>query len=95
MMRTTALFAAVACLALAACAQTPPPAIQTKVVTVYEPIAVRCIDPARVPALVPHAQLTGDAVHDSAELARVDLGLRSWVDQVSTLIMPCVVDPPK
>ena len=84
-----------ACLALAACAQTPPPAIKAQVVTVDVPVSVRCIDPAHVPAKVPPAQMTGDAVHDVSELAMIDLALRSAVDQFNAIVAPCTADPPK
>ena len=81
-----------ACLALAACAgRAPPPAINDKVVTVQVPVAVRCIDPARVPAKPAPVTLTGDAKADVAILARKDLLQESWIDQVSTLLPPCEV----
>jgi len=82
-----------ACLALAACAQTPPPVIQAKTVEVDVPVAVRCIDPAKVPGPVPRADLSGDAVRDVGTLARTDLALRSAVDQLMALVGPCTVTP--
>ena len=85
--------AALACLALDACADAPPPAIDDKVVTVQVPVAVRCIDPAKVPAAVPPAQVTGDAAHDASVLAQTDLALRSAIDQLMALIGPCTVAP--
>lgn len=83
-----------ACLALAACAQTPPPAINDKVVTVNIPVATKCIDPAKVPAPVPATPINGDAKHDSSTMAKTILALRSWVDQTTALITPCTIDPP-
>jgi hypothetical protein len=81
-----------ACLALAACAgRTPPPAINDKVVTVQVPVAVRCIDPARVPPPVPATDINGDAKHDASVMAQTILALRSWVDQASALMGACVV----
>ena len=82
-----------ACLALAACAGTPPPVIQVKTVEVDLPVATRCVDPAKVPAPVPGTVLSGDAVRDVAALARTDLALRSSVDQLMALIGPCTVNP--
>ena len=82
-----------ASLAIAACAQTPPPAINDKVVTVDVPVAVRCIDPAKVPAPVPPTPINGDAKHDSITMAKTILALRSWVDQAMALMGPCVVLP--
>ena len=84
-----------ACLALAACAQTPPPAINDKVVQIDIPVATRCIDPAKVPAPIPPTKINGDAKHDASTMARTILALRSWVDQASALITPCTVDPAK
>lgn len=93
-MRTCAKMAiVVACLALAACASAPPPAIDDKVVTVQVPVATRCVDPAKVPAAVPPAQVNGDAEHDVSVLAQADLALRSAVDQLMALISPCTVTP--
>jgi hypothetical protein len=83
-----------ACLALAACAgRAPPPAINDKVVTVHVPVAVRCIDPARVPAPVPATDINGDAKHDASVMAQTILTLRSAVDQLMALAGPCVVTP--
>lgn len=94
MMRTCKRSLQVAtCLALAACAQTPAPAINDKVVQVNIPVAVKCVDPARIPAPVPPTVLTGDAKHDVSVLAKVDLALRSAVDQLTALVSPCTVDP--
>ena len=83
-----------ACIALTACAgRAPPPAINDKVVTVKLPVAVRCIDPARVPAAVPPTPINGDAKHDSSVMAQTILALRSWVDQATALMGPCIVIP--
>jgi type IV pilus biogenesis protein CpaD/CtpE len=84
-----------AALALAGCAQTPPPAIEARVVQVDVPVATRCVDPARVPAAVPPAGLSGEVHHDVSVLAKTDLALRSVVDQLMALIWPCTVNPPK
>lgn len=83
-------------LLLAGCAQTPPPAIDVRTVTVNVPVAVRCIDPAKVPAPPPLVgqRLTGDAVADSVTLAQADLALRTALDQALALIGPCTVQPP-
>lgn len=93
LMRTVKQIATVAsCLALAACAaHTPPPAIKAQVVETKVPVAVACIDKARVPAMPARVgdQLTGDAVHDASLLARADLALRSALDQALALIGPC------
>ena len=83
-----------ACLALAACAgRTPPPAINDNVVQVKVPVAVRCIDPARIPAPVLPTPINGDAKHDASTMAKTILALRSWVDQAMALMGPCVVVP--
>jgi hypothetical protein len=82
-----------ACLALAACAQTPPPAINDKVVRVEVPVAIHCVDPARVPAPVPPTAINGDAKHDASTMAQTILALRSAVDQLMALVGPCVVTP--
>jgi|GEM_PF-1999421 len=93
-MRTCKLsFQVAGALALAACAQTPPPAINDKVVTVKVPVAVACVDPSKIPAPVPRSQLSGDAQHDVSVLARTDLALRSAVDQLMALVGPCTVTP--
>ncbi len=93
-MRTISKTATVAtCLALTACAQTPPPAIADKTVTVYIPVATRCIDPANIPAPVPPTAINGDAKHDSSTMAKTILALRSWVDQAMALMGSCVVTP--
>lgn len=81
-----------ACLALTACAgRTPPPAIRAQVVEVKVPVAVACVDSARVPAMPARVgdQLTGDAVHDASVLARADLALRSALDQALALLGAC------
>ena len=84
-----------ACLVLAGCAQTPPPVVQAKVVQVDVPIPVRCIDPAKVPAPVPPADLSGEVQHDVSVLAKTDLALRSSVDQLMALVSPCTITPSK
>lgn len=81
------------CLALTACVSAPPPAIDDKVVTVRVPVAVRCIDPARIPTIVSSALLNGDAQHDASMLAKADLALRSANDQLMAIIVPCTVTP--
>lgn len=87
-------FPVAACFALAACAgRAPPPAINDKVVTVQVPVAVRCIDPARIPATVPPTPINGDAKHDASTMARTILALRSAVDQLVALVGPCEVVP--
>lgn len=93
-MRTMSQISIVAaCLALAACAQTPPPAINDKVVRVEVPVAIHCVDPARVPAPVPPTAINGDAKHDASTMAQTILALRSAVDQLMALVGPCVVTP--
>lgn len=94
-MRTMSQISIVAaCFALTACAgRAPPPAINDKVVTVKVPVAVRCIDPARVPAPVPATDINGDAKHDASIMAQTILALRSAVDQLMALVGPCVVTP--
>lgn len=82
-----------AALTLAACAQTPPPAINDKVVTVKVPVAIPCVDRSKIPAPVAAAQINGDAVHDVSVLARTDLALRSAVDQLMALVGPCTMVP--
>lgn len=94
LMRTMSQLSIVAaCLALAACAGAPPPAVDEKVVTVQVPVATRCIDPSKVPTAVPPALVNGDAIHDVSVLARTDLALRSAVDQLMALVGPCEVAP--
>ena len=81
------------CLALTACVSAPPPAIDDKVVTVRVPVAIRCVDPAKNPAIVSPALLNGDAQHDVSMLAKADLALRSATDQLMAIIVPCTVTP--
>ena len=97
MTRTMSQMAIVgACLALSACAgRAPPPAIADKTVNVYIPVATRCIDPASIPAPVPPTPINGDAKHDVSTMAKTILALRSWVDQATALMAPCVVAPPQ
>lgn len=81
------------CLALAACAgHASPPAIAARVQTVSVPVAVSCIDRHSVPAMPPGIgkELDGNAVHDSAVLARTDLVLRDALDRALTLIGACI-----
>ena len=82
-----------AALALAGCAQTPPPAIQVKTVQVDVPLPVRCINPAKVPTTPARSKFDGDAVHDVSVLEIEATGLRDALDRALALIRPCVVTP--
>lgn len=68
-----------------------PPAIVTKTLTVYVPVATRCIDPAQVKPMPPlvGGLLTGDAQHDEDILADSAMKLRSALDADLALIGGC------
>lgn len=89
---------ALAALSLGACAgrhvQPALPVIEARVERVEVPVAVACIDPAKVPSRPTKvgAALNGDAVHDADVLAKSNLRLLSALDQALALIKGCTAD---
>lgn len=89
---------ALAALSLSACAgqhvEPAQPVIEARVERFEVPVAVACIDLAKVPerpAKVGPA-LNGDAVHDADVLAKSNLRLLSALDQALALIAGCTAD---
>lgn len=87
-----ALILAALCAALAACAKTPPPAIEVRVERVDVPVAVACIDKASLPAMPAQIgdKLTGNAAADAATLATSSLELRAALTRALALMQGCV-----
>lgn len=92
-MRTIKYYSIVAAaLTLSACAAHPtPPAIEARIDRVEVPVAVACIDPAKVPAMPARVgdRLTGNAVADADLLGAANLRLRSALDKALALISGC------
>jgi hypothetical protein len=87
---------AFAALALAGCATTraAEPAVEVRTVEVRVPVAVRCVDPADVPAEPAQvgSRLSGQAAHDADLLASSAIQLRQWGRELRALITPCMRD---
>jgi len=79
-------------LLLSACgAQTPPPAVEVRTVTVKVPVPTACVDKASIPAEPPKvgSQLTGDARHDLDVVSASALRLRQALKETFALLGPC------
>lgn len=84
--------ALIALAALSGCgAQTPPPAVEIRTITVEKPVAVACVDKASIPAEPPKVatQLTGDARHDLDIVSGSALRLRQALKETFALLAPC------
>ena len=80
-------------LALSACTQTPPPAIEARVVRVEVPIATSCIKASDIPAEPPTigSKLTGDAARDLNTVAASAVRLRAALRVSLALLGACVL----
>ena len=76
-----------------ACAQTPPPAIEARVVEKLVPVAVSCVQRDAIPAEPPtiSAKLTGDAARDLNTVAASAVRLRAWGRTLGALLGACVL----
>jgi hypothetical protein len=78
-------------LALTSCAPNcPPPKVVTQ--TVLTPVAVRCIDPAILPAEPPTITLPIDARLAADLAASQAKDLRKWGRELQAIIGPCTID---
>ena len=82
-----------ATLALSACAQTPPPAIEVRTVTVEVPIATSCVRAADIPTepATISDKLTGNASADLNTVAASAVRLRAWGRTLVALLGACVL----
>lgn len=69
------------------------PAIETRTITVYRPVAVACVKASDIPAEPEKVagKLTGDARRDLDTVSASALRLRSWGKQLTALLSGCVM----
>lgn len=81
-----------AAIGLSACgAQTPPPAVEIRVVEKKIPVPVACVKKEDIPAEPPRiaSELTGEARHDLDITGKSAVRLRQALKETFALLAPC------